>query len=782
MTLLPCNGPKIIASGGQTEPTFERNGILCDFRQPLTDGKMHFPVSKLKPTLQVYLAACLTAIPPLAVADGQGDGMWGQCHTLAPSSPPTIDDTLPADQSPTYLSSDLSEGKLDGLYTLSGRVLIRRGPQRLEADKAVYDSRASRVDATGHVRFQQGGLTTRGESARFNLDTGTGEVNQASYEYRPRHAHGTAATIVHESADLTRLRRATYTTCDPGRVDWELRASTVTLNHAEAVGEASNVTLRFKDVPFFYLPYVNFPLNDERKSGLLPPTLGYSNSTGLDLGLPVYWNIAPNYDATITPRVIGHRGLLTKGEFRYLSENSRGEVQAEFLPHDRKFGDNRGALEYQNDARLSPHWSSALVANYVSDNLYFSELGNSLAAASTTQLERRLDLGYNATDTSFLARLQGYQTIDPTLPASSRPYQRLPQLVFTTAAPSHPYEAAYRLEGELVRFERESSLTGTRLDLTPSLTWPLGSQGYFFTPKIGVNHTQYRLHGQAAGTASDPSRTTPLYSIDSGLFLERETTLGERPFLHTLEPRLYYLKIPYRDQSALPVFDTGAFDFSFAQLFRENRFNGTDRLGDADQLSVAVTSRLIDQDSGREWLSGSLGQIFYRADRRVSLGGTPQTRGTSDIVAEGSTHIGRRWSTDLNLQWNPETHKTERGTFLFRYHPDDRHLFNAGYRFLRDQLTQTDLSFLWHLTPRWQLLGRWNYSQRDHRTLESLGGFQYESCCWIFRAIHRRYVSDISGDSKRSLYLQMELKGLGNIGKSIDEVLERGILGYRPGH
>jgi LPS-assembly protein len=308
------------------------------------------------------------------------------------------------------------------------------------------------------------------------------------------------------------------------------------------------------------------------------------------------------------------------------------------------------------------------------------------------------------------------------------------------------------------------------------------SLGYFLTPKISLNHTQYRLDGQAAGTMADPARTTPLYSIDSGLFLERETTIGAHHFLHTLEPRLYYLRVPYRDQSDYPLFDTSLFDFSFSQLFRENRFSSADRIGDADQLSVAVTSRLIDQESGREWLSGSLGEIIYLADQRVTLGTPPRNRATSDIVAEASSHLSERWSTALDMQWNPDIDKVDEGAFQFRYAMDDRHLFNAGYRFRRDQLTQTDLSFLWLLNPRWQLLGRWNYSQRDHRPLETLAGIQYESCCWIFRATSRRYVSDVAGDSNRSLYLQLELKGLANIGQSAEDVLERGILGYRPGH
>lgn len=708
--------------------------------------------------------------------------MWGLCTTPSPPAIPADDTSVPAAYAPTYINSDYGEGKLNERYTLKGHVSIRRGPQRMEADNAVYDDHSGVVDAKGNVRFQQGGLITEGASAHFNLNTGTGLFESARYQYLERHANGRADTIDQKSRNVTQLHHATYTTCDPDKVDWELRARNVTLHHDEAVGEAYNVTVRFKDVPFLYFPYINFPLNDQRKTGLLPPTLGYSNSTGLDFGVPFYWNIAPNRDATITPRLVQRRGLLTKGEFRYLSQDSAGEIQAEYLPDDKLYGADRGTLAVQHKTQFNPHWNTSIDASYVSDYRYLSDLGDSLATASTTQLERRMDVNYGGNYTSFLARVQGYQNLDPTLQPDSRPYQRLPQLIFATATPAHPFGAAYRLDGEYVRFERASSLTGSRLNLTPSLAWPLETQGYFFTPKISLNHTQYQLAGQAAGAAGDPSRTIPLYSIDTGLYLERETSFAKHTFLHTLEPRLYYLRVPYRDQNNLPLFDTGTFDFSFSQLFRENRFSGADRIGDADQLSVAVTSRLIDETGGREWLSGSLGQIFYLADRQVSLGEAAQTQQTSDIVAEADSHFSERWSSNLYLQWNPDIHKVDQGAFQFQYHWDDRRIFNAGYRFRRDQLAQTDFSFLWLLNPRWQVLGRWNYSQRDHRPLETLAGIQYESCCWIFRATSRRYVNNISGDSTRSLYLQLELKGLANIGHSVEDILERGILGYRTGY
>ena len=738
---------------------------------------MHF-VTVRKPTLLPLLAASFVVWLPIVAAAEHVDPMWGLCASPSPPIATSEDGSISAADSPTYLSSDYGEGKLNDSYTLKGHVSIKRGSQRMDADKAIYDDKSGVVDATGNVRFEQGGLITEGTSAQFNLNTGTGQFDSARYQYLQQHASGRAATIVRKSQDVIQLEHATYTTCDPNKVDWELRARTVTLHQDEAIGEAYNVTVRFKDVPFFYFPYINFPLNDQRKSGVLPPTLGYSNSTGLDLGVPYYWNIAPNRDATITPRLVTRRGMIAKGEFRYLSENSAGEVQAEYLPNDKLYGADRGTLEIQHRTQLNRRWNTNIDASYVSDYQYLSDLGNSLATASTTQVERRMDLNYSGDYSSFLARVQGYQNLDPTLQPASRPYQRLPQLVFATATPSHPFGTTYRLDGEYVRFERTASVTGSRLNLTPTLAWPLETQGYFFTPKISVNHTQYQLNGQAAGLANEPSRTLPMYSIDTGLYLERETHFAQHTLLHTLEPRLYYLRVPYRDQSSLPLFDTSAFDFSFSQLFRDNRFSGADRIGDANQLSVAVTSRLIDEDSGREWLSGSLGQIIYLADRQVTLGGPPQTQQTSDYVAEASTHFSRRWSSNLAVQWNPKSHKTDLGNFQFQYHLAERRIINAGYRFRRNQLTQTDLSFLWLLNPRWQLLGRWNYSQRDHRPLETLAGIQYESCCWIVRATTRRYVSDISGDSTRSLYLQLELKGLASIGQSVKDVVEHDILGY----
>ena len=725
------------------------------------------------------LGTALLCLAPLMHAHAAGPAMqWPLCHTMTTFEQGGAKED--SRTSPTEITADYGEGIGNRLYTVRGDVFMRRGDQELEADQAVYDDETGLVDAAGGVHFRQGGFVIDGETAHFNLATETGEIDKTRYQYAQRHAHGEAATLMRESADITQLYRATYTTCDPGKVDWQLRARHVTLDQSKAVGVARDVTVRFKGVPLLYLPYINFPLNDERKTGVLPPTIGYSNQTGLDLAVPFYWNIAPDRDATITPRFMESRGLLTRGEFRYLNPSNSGRIEAEYLPNDALFGSDRGALSAQHRHALTPRWQADGTFNYVSDTRYLGELGGNLATASITHLERRLDFNYTGERNQFLGRVQGYQTVDETIAATDRPYQRLPQLLFVGSAPAHPLGADYTLLAEFVNFQRESSLTGSRIHAEPSVSWPMETLSYFVIPKLGVHYTGYYL-SNAAGADNAPQHGVPVYSLDSGLYFERELALDETPLIQTLEPRLYYLRIPFRDQSDFPIFDTTQFDFSYSQLFRENRYTNADRLGDANQISTGLTSRLLERDSGREWLRAAVGQIYYFESPRVTLpGAVSPARGESDLVGELATRLTQEWSATADLQWNPDEDKIQKGGILFHYQRDQQHLFNAGYRFRRGELDQSDFSLLWPINPQWQFVGRWNYSYRDHRPLESLAGLQYDSCCWTFRITSRRYVSSTAGDTSRALYLQLELKGLAAIGQSVDEVLERGILGYRP--
>src|SRR3569832_684370 len=440
------------------------------------------------------LGTALLCLAPLMHAHAAGPAMqWPLCHTMTTFEQGGAKED--SRTSPTEITADYGEGIGNRLYTVRGDVFMRRGDQELEADQAVYDDETGLVDAAGGVHFRQGGFVIDGETAHFN--------------------------------------RATYTTCDPDKVDWQLRARHVTLDQSKAVGVARDVTVRFKGVPLLYLPYINFPLNDERKTGVLPPTIGYSNQTGLDLAVPFYWNIAPDRDATISPRFMESRGLLTRGEFLYLNPSNSGRIEAEYLPNDALFGSDRGALSAQHRHALTPRWQADGTFNYVSDTRYLGELGGNLATASITHLERRLDFNYTGERNQFLGRVQGYQTVDETIAAPDRPYQRLPQLLFVGSAPAHPLGADYTLLAEFVNFQRESSLTGSRIHAEPSVSWPMETLSYFVIPKLGAHYTGYYL-SNAAGADNAPQHGVPVYSLDSGLYFERELALDETPLIQTL--------------------------------------------------------------------------------------------------------------------------------------------------------------------------------------------------------------------------------------------------------
>jgi LPS-assembly protein len=601
-----------------------------------------------------------------------------------------------------------------------------------------------------------------------------------------RHASGKADDINRDNvANITRLDNTTYSTCNAGNSDWQLRADKIELDHDEGFGTARNVSVNFMGIPFFYSPWMTFPINDKRKSGLLTPSLGSSDRSGTEVVVPYYWNISPNRDATITPRILSKRGLQLNTEYRYLQENSAGQINLEALPSDNEYNDDRLLFGYKHQNRFAQRWSTDVNFNYVSDKSYFHDLGSDLAQSSSTHLERRLDLTYQGDSWNVLGRLHDFQTISST---AIDQYARLPQIVFNMNLPDNAFGIDYGLRAEAVAFDRDNSVTGTRFDIEPSISKPFRNNWGYVTPKLGVRHTAYNLTNNAIGSDDSPTRTTPIFSIDSGLFFERETSLGDTALIQTLEPRAYYLRIPKRNQDRLivdpagndVVFDTGEYDFSFSQLFRENRFTGADRVNDADQLTLAVTSRLIDPASGIERASASLGQIFYFRDRDVTLPNTvAENDSSSAIVAELNARFSQAWSARAGIQYDQHDEQTDKGVFNVRYQPDTRRAVNLGFRRRRADIEQTDVSFSWPLSRQFNAVGRWNYSLDQDRTLDGFAGIEYESCCWIARLVAREYVNDLNDtDKNTAIMLQLELKGLTSFGDGVKTFLERGILGY----
>ena len=721
-------------------------------------------------TLTLLLAVC---VAPLRAAPPSPSN-WSLC-CQPPLAAPT--ETVRPDRNvPIDLTSDSAASTSLQEYQLSGNVLMRRADQRLQADFLSYDQATGRVMADGNITYSETDLSLTGEHVELELQADRGLVKGVQYRLFQRHARGGASSVRFDDINTMRMADVTYTTCDPAATDWLLTAREVTLHKDEGKGEARSARLDFKGVPFLYLPYLSFPIDERRKSGFLVPSFGTSVTSGFDVSIPYYWNISPDQDATITPRLLSKRGLQMIGEYRYLATSSHGQTAVEFLPDDKLNNKDRSLFSYREDGVFAPRWTSSVDLNTVSDDDYFNDLGDSLSTSSTAYLNRSIDAGYHGDFWSLHTLVQDYQVLN-----GPDTYQRLPQLRLLAELPSHPLGLSYRMFGEFDHFKIGSGEpTGSRLDLTPEISLPMGGGVYELTPTLGLRHTRYALDNLAPGVSQTPSRTTPIFSLDGGLFFERSFNWHDAALTQTLEPRLYYLYVPYRDQTALPVFDSTELDFSIDQLFRTNRFSGADRMGEANQLTLALTTRFLEDASGQQRLSASLGQIQYFRDRNVTVpGGVAQSGNNSDIVAEAQVRLNQEWSSVASLQWNPENSRTDKGVFQVHYQPATDRIVNFAYRFRDGVLEQTDVSTQMPLNRNWHVVGRWNRSLRDNQDLEKLLGLEYQSCCYALRVVWRNYVNDVSGSANNAVFVQLELKGLTRIGQDVSGLLEHGILGYQ---
>jgi LPS-assembly protein len=722
----------------------------------------------------VFLVATVTA-PLHAESDP-----WRYCATPQQTALPVLEDA--AAQGAMEFSADqvVVEGTR---YRLQGAVTGGRGDQYLSADRLDYDAETDTAQASGEVRYQRGNRLVSGDSAELHLGQDRGRVAPARFWITDKHIRGDAEELRLEGP-VSYLETARFTTCDEGSNDWWLKAASLRLDSAANEGVATHARVQFMHVPIFYFPYLSFPL-EGRKSGFLVPSLGDSSVSGTEFSVPYYWNIAPHRDATIVPRLMSERGVLWETEFRYLNRRSHGQLELAHLPGDRVFDDDRSALSLSHQGDPAPGWRTRLDYRYVSDADYLDDFGGELATSSVTHLERLATVDYRAASWQASLRLQGYQTLDQSLPVTSRPYQRLPQLRLTTADWQVPGGLALGLQAELVRFERDAGVVGNRYDLQPRISWPLRRDAGFLVPKLSLRHTQYQLEGSDPAVDDAPARTLPVFSLDSGLFFDRELQGKGRARLQTLEPRLFYLYVPHREQADLivdeggtsRVFDTSLPVFSFSQLFRDNRFNGADRVGDANQLSAALTTRFLDE-RGRELFSASLGRIYYFRNREVTLpGASVAVDQTSDWAAEMKSQWSEDFSSRASLQWDSNDDELARGSLDLRYYRDERHVLRLGYRFEREVIKQADAALIWPLATRWNLVGRWLRSMRDHVTLESLKGLEYQSCCWAVRVVQRSYRIDAADEEVNdSFWIQLELKGLTSVGRKVENLLTRDIL------
>lgn len=682
------------------------------------------------------------------------------------------------------IQADYSELTGQNNAKFTGDVSVTRADQLITADQVDFQNKEGIASASGDVFYQEKDFALHSDQAQLQLNQDTGQFSNNQFILENTHARGTTQTTNLINRDVTQSTNISYTTCAPNDTDWQLEARTLELNNLTGRGTARDVWVEVFGTPLLYTPYISFPIDDRRQSGVLAPTFGQSDTTGVDISVPYYWNIAPNYDATFTPRIMSDRGLMMGGEFRYLTGGSEGQVAAEILD-DTDLGDLRGQFSLQNKTSFSSRLNTDIDLNYVSDDDYFEDFGNNLSSASSRYMISRASLNYHADNWNLFTKVDNYEQIDDTLNSASKPYRRLPQVLFNLRETDAFGIAKIDMRNEYVHFDHSSKTSAQRVDLHPGISVPLRTPSSFIVPRLSVRHTNYRLSNQASTVDSAHSRTLPILSVDSGLFFERDLDMAGG-MIQTLEPRAYYLYVPDKKQADIPLFDTSKYDFSFNQLFRENRFTGADRVADANQLTLAVTSRFIESETGSERLRASIGTIIYFDDLDVGLAAnsTPIDKDTSDVVAELSAKLSDSWSARSAMQFDPHAGKTQKLTLGANYRDGKDRLFNATYRSrfeaTRDDIEQTDLSFKWPLSKTWSTVGRWNYSLEHNLSLESFVGLEKDTCCWRFRVIARRYVNDaFDEEPTEGLFFQFELKGLTSFGEKLDSFLEEGILGYQ---
>lgn len=759
------------------------SGELCDFSTTL---HRHFSMKKLIITRLLLVAMCAL---PLAAGGQQGLTLKSQPTLLV--IPQSVKEEVPL-----FFEADRMQGRQGQDTEAEGNVWFRKRGQAVYTDWLRYDTPTDELAAQGNVRMELGADVIEGARLRYTLETDRGFMENTRFTlqktpqpsgpnapFRETDARGTAERMLFEGPGQYRAERAEFTSCGPGNDDWYVRASDLRIDKDRDVGIAHDASIVFMGTPILYSPYLSFSLHQERKSGFLTPTYGHSSTSGAIVTVPYYWNIAPNYDATISPRLLTRRGVLVDTEFRYLDPTYLGGGRVDVLPDDRLLdGQRRWSYLLKHNQTLPDGWSGALNLVRVSDNTYFTDLSTVITQTSQVQLPSDLTLGRGGTwggagSYGLTALVQGWQTLqpDPLQPVTPQ-YSRLPQLTLTA---SHPEVLRSDIDfyGQYTTFDHPTFTTGNRVVAYPSLSVPLQTAYATVTPKLGVNFTRYFIDPNAAGF-TDQSRTLPTFSTDSSVVFERPTTIGGAPFLQTLEPRLYYVYIPFRDQNGIPVFDSAQQDINFTTIYSENQFSGWDRINNANQLTAGVSSRLIGTDTGAERLRVGVAQRFYFESQQVTLPGVaPRTSSSSDLLAALSGAFAPHLRADAGLQYSTNSSQTQKFNVGARYQPAPGKVLNVTYRYTINSVNQTDISTQWPVGRGWTGLARWNYSQLNDRLLEGLLGAEYNGDCWALRVVTHRFATTTQ-QSSSSYFVQLELNGVSRIGSNPMDALRRNIGGY----
>lgn len=701
---------------------------------------------------------------------------------------------------PTFARGDRLEGRGQREITLSGDAEVRRAGAVVRADRLTYYQDDDELVAVGGVRLAREGTVITGPQLRLRLDANQGAFESPVYSLPLVNGRGRASRAELLGPGQLALHDAVYTTCRPDSPDWTIHARELLVDQTRGEAQARGAEVQFLGRRIGGLPDFGFPIGDERRTGFLPPSIAVNSRTGFEVLTPFYLDIAPNRDLTLYPRLMLRRGVQLGGQYRYLEENFRGDARFEVTPRDLVTGSSRWFAGLQHSWTDLAGWNGAATLRGVSDDTYFVDYSRSILASSERSLPRDVFLSRTVGEWSLLGRVTSYQNIlDARL---APPYERLPQLGATWLRREGPGGFDFASSFDASYFRRPlvagTQLTpnGARFVANPSVSWPIRRAGWFFTPRLSLHASAYRLEALAGGVPGDTvTRVLPTASLDGGLVFERPARWGSRDAIQTLEPRLFYVYTPFRDQRAIPRFDTGEADLNFTQLFAENTFVGNDRIADANQLTTAVVSRMIDRETGAEAFRVAVGQRFYFSDQRVltaDRGAGARTDRSTDLLLAASAVLGGGLSVDSGMQYAVADGSVPRFTFVTRYLPGDGRILNAGVRFLRDEIGQFDTSWRWPLSANWMALGRINYSFLRNRidpatgalvssrpgVIESVLGLEYRFDCWALQIVAQRFVTAL-GATTSQFFVQLELTGLGRVGANPFAILQRNIPGYR---
>ena len=750
--------------------------------------------------------ACLSATPVLAQIQPEQAALQLKSSRLLREAVSQGD----RDTQPSFVSGDQLTTRTDLETVVEGNAELRRGDLVIRADRLEYYQPDDTAKAWGNVRINRAGNVYEGPELELKVESFEGFFRSPRYQLLQSQGHGQADRIDFIDEKRAIIRNATFTTCKRGGPDWMpdwiIRAASISIDNEEEIGQAQGAVLSFKGVPLLPVPGFTFPLSDKRKSGVLPPTFGIDSVNGVEVTTPYYWNIAPNRDATISPSVMSRRGIDLGTEFRYLERDYQGQFRGNFMPADKLRDSNRWGYSLSHTGTIKTDLAGvgnvgmSLLLNRVSDDNYWRDFTRVSPGLTQRLLSNDLNLAWSSGNLSTSLRMLKWQTLQDVTSPIVPPYDRLPQVAMRYAR-SNVSGFDMSVDADATRFNADSALTGqingARAFSLLEVSRPWVSPSGYITPKLRLHATNYQFNGALSTGASSASRVVPTLSLDSGLVFERDTAIFGRAFRQTLEPRAFYVLTPYRNQNALPNYDSGRNDFNFASIYSENAFVGNDRISDSNMLTLGVSTRLLDPQTGAEAARFGIAQRVLFKDQRVVLPGeTALAKGLSDVLLGATVNVDPRWSFDSTVQFDWDTRRTTRSTVGARYSPGNYRVISAAYRYQRSSSEQVDFAWQWPINDlwgdrgqdlgagqgqgagRWYSVGRMNFSMRDGKLVDTVLGFEYDAGCWLGRVVLDRTSTSTSSASNRILF-QLEFVGFSRLGSNPLETLKRSIPRYQ---